>query len=416
MYKIGYLTNCFGSQSHTFLRREVRALIARGVPIVLFGIRQDDKVAQAIDGKGLVDGTHYLYPFNKVKILKNTLYYLLRDPKHYLYGGFRAWISPELSIRRRAKMLYHYILAVQVAMKMEQEGIKHIHAHFLNSSASVAMYAAWHCKCSFSVTVHSAGTYGTPHILGLKQKLAEAHSLVMISRYNLDYFDQIHSCRDKSRIIRCGIDLSAFPFVPPKKRNLSGPFKLLGVGRFVEKKGFKHLIEAVAYLRKDNVDIELTLIGDGPLYNDLLTSVKSQDLDNVVHLVGRKSSFEVQKAMRVSNLVVVPSITSQSGEMEGIPVVIMEAMATGVPVVSTDHSGIPELVRVGETGWIVPERDAEALAQAILKIIKSDVREILYNARQLIEKEYDIEVVAEQRENFFSDISGVSQHSSASIG
>jgi len=312
-------------------------------------------------------------------------------------------VSPEISLRRRAKMVYHYVVSTCHARQFERQRVTHIHAHFMNVSASIAMYASWHCRISYSVTVHSAGTYRNPHIIGVVQKIAEAEFLTMISHYNISYFNTIEPCREKSYVVRCGIDLKDFPLrVRLPRLTTDQNYQLLGIGRFVEKKGFIHLIEAARLLRDRGVRFELTLVGDGPLFDRLRERASQLDLDDQVVFPGRQSFAEVRRAIAEACVLIVPSVTSRTGEKEGLPVVIMEAMATGVPVVASSHSGIPEIIRPNETGYLTPEGDAHRIADAIAAVLEREPTELISNARRLIESEFDIARVAKQLRDLFT--------------
>lgn len=398
--KVAYLTNCFGSQSHTFIRREIVALRAIGVELCLLGVRRDN-AASAAEAAALVAETSYLYPIRAKEVAAHNLSYLRRAPVRYLVGAVRALTREEFGLRRRAKMLYHYLVATKHAAALEEQQVTHIHAHFMNVSASIAMYASYHSKIPFSVTVHSAGTYKTPHILGVAQKLTEAQFLIMISHHNVAYFDAIAACRSKCHVVRCGMQVEDFPLRPIESRRQDSPARLLAVGRFVEKKGFIYLVEAAALLRERGLHFELTLIGEGPLFEQVKRRREELGLTEQVVLAGRKETADVRAAMTLADVVIVPSVTSASGEKEGLPVVIMEAMATGVPVVASDHSGIPEIVRPGETGFLTAERDVHGIAQAIVAILQSDTGDLVRAARQLVEGEFNISAVAQRRRELF---------------
>lgn len=399
--KIAYLTNCFGSQSHTFMRREIRALRNLGLPLALYGIRKDVG-SQADDAQDLVAETQYLYPISATGVIRSNLSCLLRSPARYFCGLWRSVSSPEFSLKRRAKMLYHYLLAPAFARHMQSQGVTHIHAHFMNVSASIAMYAAHHSGIPFSITVHSAGTYKTPHILGVDQKLRSAQFLIMISENNINYFDPIVPCRDKSHVVRCGMDLSNFTLKTPEQQTPHNPPQILAVGRFVEKKGFIYLIEAMHLLQQSGFAAQLTLIGGGPLESELKQKATELQLSEHVHFAGPKSIAEVHQAMGNSDLVIVPSVTSKSGEQEGLPVVIMEAMATGVPVIASEHSGIPEIVQPGVTGTLTPEKSPKAIAQAIKDTLSRDNSTLIHQAHQLVEETFNIDAVAQQRCDLFN--------------
>lgn len=404
--KIAYLTNCFGTQSHTFMRREIRALRELGVDLTLYGIHKDED-GQAADAKDLVDETHYLYPVKKFATVSANIHYFLRKPMDYLRGLWKAFTSPEFSLPRRAKMVTHFFLAAPMARHMETVGITHIHAQFLNVSSSVAMFAAEHAGIPFSVTVHSAGSYKAADTVGLHQKLQSAQFLIMISHYNVNYYDAVTPCRDKSYVVRCGMNLDDFTFqTSPRLTALAEgqmprKTRLLGVGRFVAKKGFRYLIEMADLLKQRGVDFELCILGNGPLDSELRTLADQLQLRNCVTFLGQKSTAEVRAEMAQADIVVVPSVTTDTGDMEGLPVVIMEAMATGAAVVASAHAGIPEIVITGETGVLTEERNPQSLADAVCQIIDKPSIEMLNRARKLIEENFNIAIVAQQRQDTF---------------
>lgn len=402
--KIAYITSCFGTQSHTFIRREIRALRNLGLRLSLYGVRRDEQ-STAPDAEDLIAETRYLYPLSYSALLRSNLFFLFRSPLHYLKGLASAFSSTEFGLKRRAKMLYHYFAAAAVARDMLTQNVDHIHAHFMNVSASLAMYAAHHSKTPFSITVHSAGTFRTPHILGVHQKLSSAQFLLMISTYNIEYFSNIVPCREKSHVVRCGMELTEFDFRGNSKPQ-SNPARILAVGRFVEKKGFRYLIQACRELCERGVDFQLSLIGDGPLRRDLESEVVGLDLENIVNFTGPKSTNEVRAAMADADVVVVPSVTSASGEMEGLPVVIMEAMAIGVPVVASAHSGIPEIVRDGKTGYLTPEKDASAIAEAVQKTLQQPSAAMVADAYNLVSETFNVQHVAQQRLELFHHYHG----------
>lgn len=396
--KIAYITNCFGTQSHTFIRREIQQLEHAGAKIALFGIRKDPKGIGEIQKR-----TTYLYPISALSLLKSNIKYFSKSPAHYIKGLVAAIISPELSLPRRAKMAYHYLAATKTADHITSANITHIHAHFMNVSASIAMYASHHSGIPYSITVHSAGTFGTPHILGIPQKIKQAQHLVMISNYNIRYFDNISPCIHKSTVIRCGLDISKFEF-SPKRIDKQQTIKLLAVGRFVEKKGFTHLIEAMQLALTEGMQLELNIAGDGPLKEKL--QAQAANLGSAVKFLGQQPSIEVRKLMLASDIVVIPSVTSESGEMEGLPVVIMEAMATGRLVISTIHSGIPEIVIDKKTGYLAEEKSPQQLVDAIKNALEnSNENDIIEAAYDKVRNEFNIETIAKLRKELFEKLS-----------
>lgn len=393
--KLAYLTNCFGSLSHTFIRRELREFESRGFDVSLYGIHKDQNSAQ--DSIDLIDKTEYLYPIYLLKTAWLNIYYCLRHPLRYWRAFSSCLKNDDDTLKQRLTLLYHLCVSTRFARHMETQNITHIHVHFLNVSATVGMFCSRLTSIPYSITIHSAGEKNLDHVIGIKLKLRYARSLLMISNYNIDYYNDIEPCRDRSHVVRCGMDISNFHF-NPRKPNSSDNLKILAVGRFVEKKGFGYLIEAAAILNSQGKQFVIEILGSGPLESELLSRVEELQLEEKVLLPGRVSTDEVKSKMLNSDIVVVPSVTSRTGEMEGLPVVVMEAMALGIPVIASAHSGIPELVK-STTGDLVPERDAEALAKALASF--SFDAEKLKQARQLIEEQFNIKTVVTQRLQLF---------------
>ncbi len=393
--KLAYLTNCFGSLSHTFIRRELRDFESRAYDVSLYGIHKDQNPAP--DSIDLVEKTEYLYPINLLATAWLNIYYSLRHPIRYWKAVASCLMSTDDTIKQRLTLLYHLCVSTRFANLMHNKKITHIHVHFLNVSATVGMFCSRLTGIPYSITIHSAGEKNLGHVIGIKLKLRYAQSLLMISNYNIDYYNAIEPCRERSHVVRCGMDMSNFHF-KPQAPNSTEDLKILAVGRFVEKKGFEYLIDAAAILNSQGMRFVIEILGSGPLEASLQSKVNELHLQEKVLLPGRVSTEEVKAKMLASNLVVVPSVTSKTGEMEGLPVVVMEAMALGIPVLATAHSGIPELV-MNSTGDLVPERDADALARAITSF--SFDKEKLKKARKLIEEQFNINTVVTQRLQLF---------------
>ncbi|MEZ6119365.1 MAG: glycosyltransferase [Pirellulaceae bacterium] len=396
--KLAYLTTCFGTPSHTFIRRELREFARCGVDVRLFGIRQDQH--QADDARDLVERTEYLYPLRPIDFLVSNLYFSVTSPRRYWAALSGCLTGRQGTVKNRLKLVFHLLVATTLARKIQRQGITHLHAHFLNVSSSIAMFVSRLTDIPYSITIHSAGEKNLPHVIAIADKLRFAQKLIMISAFNIDYYSSIYPCQEKSKVIRCGMNLEDYPF-QPNGHPFGSPLRILAVGRFVEKKGFSYLIQAVKLLVKSGESVDVTILGSGPLDDSLRALVDSSGLSNVVQMPGKVPSAEVRRLMESVDLVVVPSVTSVTGEMEGIPVVLMEAMALGTPVLATAHSGIPELVQP-ETGVLVPEKDAQALCNAI-RSFQPDAKRT-ENARKKIEDEFEIRHVVAERRRLFEQV------------
>lgn len=201
---------------------------------------------------------------------------------------------------------------------------------------------------------------------------------------------------DRIAVHRLGVDLHRFAF-SPRTPPRDGPLRILSVARLVEKKGIAYGIRAVAAL-PDDLDVRYEIIGDGPLRADLEREIRSGGAGDRVRLVGPRDTRGVQAAMRTAHLFLAPSVTASTGDTEGIPVVLMEALASGLPVVSTRHSGIPELIIDGETGRLVPERDVEALTDALTAMISTPTCWPSYGTagRAFVERHHDMHTLNDQ--------------------
>lgn len=198
-------------------------------------------------------------------------------------------------------------------------------------------------------------------------------------------------CNEKKAIVlRSGIDCDKFAFAP-RRPDPDGRIRIVTTGRLVEKKGIEYGIRAVAKLTKINQNLEYQIIGDGPLRENLQQLIQELDLSDTVKLLGWKQQQEVVDILDRAHILIAPSVTAKNGDREGIPNVLKEAMAMGLPVISTRHSGIPELVKDGITGFLVPERDVDALAEKLSDLIENPQLwgQLGESGRKLVEDEYD---------------------------
>jgi glycosyltransferase involved in cell wall biosynthesis len=278
--------------------------------------------------------------------------------------------------------------AALVAEAVASAGITHLHAHFATSAATVAMLAARAAGVGFSFTAHAKDIFAdTVDRAALRAKLRAASGVVTVSDFNLRFLRQ-EFAEDAARVRRIynGLDLDEFAFESPARRE---PL-VLGVGRLVEKKGFEDLIDACAAL--GDRPYRCAIIGDGPLAPALRQRIAARGLEDRVRLLGPLPRSEVIRHMRSAAALAAPCVIGADGNRDGLPTVLLEAMALGTPCVSTDVTGIPEVVRHGVTGLITPEHDAPALADALGALLgDADLRvSLAREARALVETSFDI--------------------------
>jgi glycosyltransferase involved in cell wall biosynthesis len=241
---------------------------------------------------------------------------------------------------------------------LRAEGVRHVHAHFGANSAAVAMLVHALGGPRFSFTVHGPEEFDKAPIIALAEKLARASFVVAISHYGRSQLLRLmpHERWPRVHVVRCGVDRS---FLETDLTPIPAEARLVCVGRLSEQKGQLLLLEAVGALRRRGRDARLVLVGDGEMRAEIEQAIAREGLDGQVEITGWADGETVRRHVAEARALVLPSFA------EGLPVVIMEALALGRPVVSTYVAGIPELVRPGRNGWLVPAGDAGALANAL---------------------------------------------------
>lgn len=302
--------------------------------------------------------------------------------------------------------------AVGLAYAAQRAGVTHLHAHFASIATTVARLAGRISGLPYSFTAHAKDIFHQDvDERELEAKLAEAHHAITISGYNLDDLRaRFPAAAGRLHLVRNGLELSRFPFTPnlgarPAADPAPGvgagvgvnanitprPARLLGIGRLVEKKGFHLLIDAVARLRAEGLDVEADIAGDGPLKAPLQEQIDDAGLRSAVRLLGPCTQQEVGELLGSHDVFVAPFVIGADGNADGLPTVLLEAMARGIRCVAAEVTAVGEVIRNGETGWLVPTGDVEALTAAVAEAITADPRHLpmLEAARTLIEQRFD---------------------------
>jgi glycosyltransferase involved in cell wall biosynthesis len=294
----------------------------------------------------------------------------------------------------QARLLAVTPKGLAAAWRLRSAGVAHVHAHFANTTADCAAIVARTLGVPFSFTAHAYDIYSTaPRLRNdtLAWKVRHARRVLAISDFGAGLLRALLSAgaRDRVLTVRVGIPLELFRVAPWPGDD--GPLRLLCVARWCEKKGLDTLLDACALLRERGVAFELRIFGDGPLRGALTAQWTRLSLGASVTLGGAISQEEVAREMRECHVFVLPCRRDRSGDMDGIPTVFMEAMATGRPVVSCGISGIPELVRPDETGLLAPPDDAPAVAMAVERLAADRwlARRLGAQGRTLVERQHD---------------------------
>jgi glycosyltransferase involved in cell wall biosynthesis len=357
--RVGYVLSNFPVLSETFVLHELLELEAQGLALEVFSVRRPPGQLRHEDvGR-------------------------LRAPVTYVPGPLRllgmqrriaATLGPEYR-RQRIRVAargpretWRFLQAGFVAHEARRRGLTHLHAHFAHHPALVAMYAAQLAGISFSFTAHAMDLYRQQvDRRTLIRKLAAARFVVTVSEYNAAFLQELApEVRDKLVLVRSGIDLERFaPSPPPAPR----PFRILCVARLVEKKGIGVLIAACRELKERGRSFRCDVIGEGRLRPALEALIRQHQLGEVVQLRGAATHEVVREHYRAAHAFVLPCVVAEDGDRDGLPVSLLEAMACGLAVVTTPVTGIPEVLRDGENGLLVPPGDPAALADAIARLM-----------------------------------------------
>jgi glycosyltransferase involved in cell wall biosynthesis len=274
-------------------------------------------------------------------------------------------LACKMGWRAERPLPYHLMYlaeACQIIPLLRKKNIRHVHAHFGTNSAEVAMLTTALGGPPYSITIHGSEEFDKPEFIGLREKVERAEFVVAVSSFGRSQIYRWTRSRDwpKVHVVHCGVD-PIFYSVPPQP--VPDIPRIVCVGRLSEPKGQLILIEAVGKLVAKGMQVELVLAGDGPMRNDAETLISRLNLTNYVRITGAISSEQVRAEILNARALVLPSF------MEGLPVVVMEAMALRRPVLCTCVAGVPELVRPGVDGWIFPAGDVDALADAIRELL-----------------------------------------------
>jgi colanic acid/amylovoran biosynthesis glycosyltransferase len=371
--RVAYLINQYPKVSHTFIRREILALQATGIDVVRIALRGwDEKSNDATDLQEQLQTT-YVLKENAFKLLFALLRLMLISPLKF-YSAARDTVTLG---RKGDRPFWVYFIYLCEACWIKQyldslvaggTKVDHLHAHFGTNPAAVALLLRTLGGPEFSFTVHGPEEFDKPLSLKLGFKGSRAKNVIAISSFGRSQLYRWLDFKDweKIRIVRCGLEPSYFESTNELSVRMAQQLpnrKLLCIGRLSEQKGHLILIEAATLLHKRGVEFSLVFAGDGELRGVIEQRVKAEGLASKVHITGWISSEQVKVEILSSRGLIVPSFA------EGLPVVIMEAMALEKPVISTYVAGIPELVSERETGWLVAAGDSLALASAMQKLL-----------------------------------------------
>lgn len=393
--RIGYVVKRYPRFSETFIVNEILAHEKAGLDLDIFALRPPvDTHFQPAIARVRAEVT-YLQDKGKM----SDLWEALQVANEYMPTCSTQMFS---FADEQVGTVYQ---ALQLATAVKEKGINHLHAHFATSAATVARIAAALAGITYTFTAHAKDIFHESVVeADLRKKLQDASSTITVSDFNVEYLQEKYGPA-AGRVVRIfnGIELDRFQYKSPDER----PPCIVAVGRLVEKKGFGCLVEACDILADRSIAFKCQIIGEGMLYDQLNEQIKQAALSHCIELVGPRPQSEIAGLLQNAAVFAAPCVIGKDGNRDGLPTVLLESMALGTPCISTDVTGIPEILHDEETGLLVPQENAMALADAIERLINNGPLRVRLaeKARQLIEMQFDIHLNAEQiRKHFEPDM------------
>ena len=400
---VAYTMSRFPKITETFILIEMLELERQGVRVEIFPLIREREPVQHADAQRMVERAHFCRLFSR-SVLDAQIYWLLRRPRAYLRAWWHAVRGNLESPKFLSRALVVVPKAAYAARRMVELDVDHLHAHYATHPALLAYVVHLLTGIPYSFTVHAHDLYVERPML--REKVAAASFVVAISEFNRRMLIDLYGATAEERVIvvHCGIDPALFR--PRERREPGELFTIACVASLAGYKGQRYLIDACDVLHQRGVPFQCLLVGEGEDRPHLEAQIRRLGLTDHVRLLGAQPRHNVSELLQQVDALALPSVVMPNGKMEGIPMALMEALATEIPVVATAISGIPELVRDGETGLLVPERDAAALAEALLRLYTDrDLGRRLASAgRQLVLREFNLEhSVAQLRALFERD-------------
>ncbi|MBD2091514.1 glycosyltransferase [Microcoleus sp. FACHB-1515] len=390
--RVAYVLKRYPRYSETFIVNEILAHEAAGLEIEIFALRPPcDTHFQNIISQVRAPVTYIQQPDqgrNSASLTSPTptaasYFWAELQEASQVIPGF--WSKLAVAQGELDGTVYQ---AAWLAREVQLRRIDHIHAHFGSIATSVARLASHFTGVPYSFTAHAKDIFHeSVQPQEMQRKLADAAFVVTVSDYNLRYLQQTYKA-DRVQRIYNGLDLSQLTYRSPHNH----PLRIISVSRLVEKKGLSDLIDACAILQQQGWEFCCQLVGTGPLEASLRQQIDRLGLQSVVEIVGPRPQNEVFELVQQATIFAAPCVIGSDGNRDGLPTVLLEAMALGTPCIATDVTGIPELVRHEQTGLIVPQHDPQQLAIALQRLFSDDALRVTLSkqARGLIEAEFDI--------------------------
>jgi glycosyltransferase involved in cell wall biosynthesis len=392
--RVGYVLKRYPRYSETFVVNEILAHEAAGLAIEIFALRPPAETHFQNIISQVRAPVHYIRKPIQGRV-SESLNSLAPTAASYFWAELQEaskvipgfWAKLAVAQGEQASTVYQ---AAWLAREVRLKGITHLHAHFGTVATSVARLASHFAGIPYTFTAHAKDIFHeSVEAEDMKRKLSDAATVITVSDYNLEYLQQTYGAAAvRVQRIYNGLDLTQLAYKSPLHR----PPQIISVGRLIEKKGVPILIDACAILANRGCQFNCQIIGAGALEAELREQIQQLGLQSIVEIIGPRPQNEVFEQVQKAAVFAAPYVIGKDGNRDGLPTVLLESMALGTPCVSTDVTGIPEVVRDQETGLMVPQHDPKALADALERLLTDPTLrvQLATQARQLIESEFDI--------------------------
>lgn len=393
---IGYVIRMFPQLSETFIANEILGLERLGITIHVYSYRTPKAAVTHECVRRVQAPVTYLpdpLPRHPWRLLRENPGVYRLDPRRYRHTV--RYVLAHTLRERNPDTWRRFFQAVYLASQLRSSGVQHLHAHMAHGATRVTMLASMLTGLPFSFAGHARDIYRTNQSL-LRAKIEAAEFVVTCTRANQEFLRRLVGTEQRYKIHLAYHGVDTDKFSPAGEDAAPGVPVILSAGRLVEKKGFPSLLRACAMLRDKGYSFRCVVVGEGPERGRLEEMIRILDLPDAVSLPGECSQEELLRYYQRATVFALPCCVLQDGDRDGIPNVLLEAMAVGLPVVSTPVSGIPELIGNGDSGLLVPERDEGALASALELLIQDDaLRDRLgQRGRQAVATDFDPEATA----------------------
>jgi colanic acid/amylovoran biosynthesis glycosyltransferase len=403
--RVGYVVKRYPRYSETFIVNEILAHEAAGLEVEIFALRPPvDTHFQDAIARVRAPVSYLPRAGARPRDLWQAMRSLRDEPERLMAGLEAGWDDDGADVHQ----------ALELAKAVRARGIRHLHAHFGSSPATVARLAAFFTGITYSFTAHAKDIFHEDvDFEALKQKLRDAFSVVTVSDFNIRYLSNLEPAAAANLVrIYNGMHLDSFQLADPKERTQ----RILAIGRLVEKKGFGDLVDACGLLKAAGRPIECRIVGAGTAEDEdkIRRRIVDQGLEDCIEMTGPLPQEEVRREFASAGLFAAPCVVGEDGNRDGLPTTLLEAMAIGTPCISTDVTGIPEVIKDGDTGLVVPQHDPERLAAAIGRLLDDGSLRVrlAQGARKLIEQDFDIHSNTARQRAIFSEAIALGQRES----